>query len=149
MTYSNATLELSMEAYDEIYDKLKAAGYGPFSASGVIGMNGIEISREVKAIDCLFGSNTLSSNIELSPTLTVTLGDVVRVAFTESGLTVAEWNAIPEAMQDSLLNSAILTMKNEAYEASTIVIEVDNDMKDVLLHYFAHNFPDTIKVLKK
>lgn len=42
-----------------------------------------------------------------------------------------------------------LTNWMKARGVSVLVLEVDNDMKDHILHYFAHRFPYTIKVIKK
>jgi hypothetical protein len=46
MTYTVATLELSPTAFDEIAEKLKAAGYGhAFMPGGSIDMSGIAVAR--------------------------------------------------------------------------------------------------------
>jgi hypothetical protein len=56
---------------------------------------------------CLYGSSTLPSEIELAEDRFVTLSDVVAAAHERSGLTVEAWNAIPEAEREALLNAEV------------------------------------------
>ena len=44
----------------------------------------------------------------------VQLGDVVRRAFSDSELTVEEWNDMPEESREDLLAGTIAIMKHEA-----------------------------------
>lgn len=68
-------------------------------------------NRSQKPTEVLNGSNTLPSQIELAEGKTVTLGDVVRHAFTASGLSVENWNNQDAAKRDELLQASIDTMK--------------------------------------
>lgn len=49
MTYTYATLEISRAAYDEIYEKLKAAGYdSAIEDEGLIDMHGIALTWDAE-----------------------------------------------------------------------------------------------------
>lgn len=61
----------------------------------------------------LFGSSILPSMI-LIVDKEVQLGDVVRRAFADSGLTVEEWNNLPEHEREDSLARAISVMRFEA-----------------------------------
>lgn len=52
--------------------------------------------------DMLIGSNVLASTYEIAGK-TVTLGDIVAAAHKLSGMTVEEWNALPEDDRDALI----------------------------------------------
>lgn len=66
---------------------------------------------QTKATDVLNGSSTLPAQIELAEGKSVTLGDVVRYAFTASGLSVEDWNKQEAAKLDELLQASIVVMK--------------------------------------
>lgn len=60
----------------------------------------------------LNGSNTLPAQIELAEGKSVPLGDVVRHAFSASGLSVEDWNKLEPAKADELLLASIETLKS-------------------------------------
>jgi hypothetical protein len=81
-----------------------------------------DIYREVKAepekpieahIETLLGSSVLPSMVEIGPNIYVQLGDVVARAHTESGLTLADWNAMANDEREALLAATVDAMKAE------------------------------------
>ncbi len=75
--------------------------------------------------ETLNGSNTLPATIEISEGNSVQLGDVVLAAYSDSGMTVDEWNALDDAARDGLLNQAVEAMKatdNEARNAPKFTV---------------------------
>lgn len=64
--------------------------------------------------DTLIGTNILPALIEIAPGKEVPLGEVVAKAHAKSGLSLEEWNALPEADRDALLTSMVDELKAEA-----------------------------------
>ncbi len=64
--------------------------------------------------DILNGSSTLPAMIEIAAGKSFQLGEIVRTAFSESGLTVEAWNALDETERDRRLNAVIDAMKTLA-----------------------------------
>ena len=60
----------------------------------------------------LYGSNSFCSSFVING-VTYTLGDVVRYAFAQSGLSHDEWNERPEVERDIALVLAIRDIKNQ------------------------------------
>lgn len=61
----------------------------------------------------LMGSSLLPSIIRIG-SKEIQLGEVVRRAFAESGLTVDEWNALKELTREHLLARVVYEMRDEA-----------------------------------
>lgn len=81
-----------------------------------------DIYREVKAepekpieahIETLLGSSVLPSMVEIGPEISVQLGEVVARAHTESGLSIADWNAMADDAREALLAATVEAMKAE------------------------------------
>lgn len=81
-----------------------------------------DVYREVKAmpdkpiqthIETLLGSSVLPSMIDLGEGLTVQLGTVVARAHKESGLSIPDWNALPNDAREALLAETVEAMKAE------------------------------------
>ncbi|WP_137136621.1 hypothetical protein [Rhizobium sp. FKY42] len=67
-------------------------------------------TEKLKDNETLNGSNTFPDLIEIAPDLKLQLGEVVFVTQQESGLSVEQWNALPETERDVLLSKAISAM---------------------------------------
>ena len=74
--------------------------------------------------ETLNGSNTLPATIEISEGHSVQLGTIVSAAYQNSGLSVAAWNALPEAERDELLNQVIADFK-----ATAVIESLPEEMK--------------------
>lgn len=64
--------------------------------------------------ELLLGSDILPASIQISPELAVSLGDVVAKAHQNSGLSVADWNALASDAREKLLLDTVETMQREA-----------------------------------
>ncbi|MFA6904125.1 MAG: hypothetical protein WC236_13700 [Gallionellaceae bacterium] len=65
--------------------------------------------------ECLIGTNNLPSVIDIDGT-DVSLGDVVRYAFSHSKLSVTEWNALPYYERDKLLLNQVDFLRRIKHE---------------------------------
>lgn len=81
--------------------------------------------------ETLNGSNTLPALIEITPTLSVQLGEVVLAAFQLSGLTAEAWNALPEAERDVVLNAAIETLKAGEREKAAAAKKAEDEAAEL------------------
>ncbi|MGE6741723.1 hypothetical protein ACQKGC_15730 [Allorhizobium pseudoryzae] len=63
------------------------------------------------AVETLLGSSVLPSLVDIGLDAPVQLGEVVMAAHAESGLTIADWNALPDAEREKLLAEALENMK--------------------------------------
>lgn len=70
-------------------------------------------SKAAKPEAVLHGSSTLPSLVAIGAA-EVALGDIVRRAFTDSGLAVADWNGLTDAERDARLAATIATLEAEA-----------------------------------
>lgn len=59
----------------------------------------------------LYGTDSLGASIILSDLVSVSLGDVVRSAYEESGLTVQAWNALAQPERDKLILTVVTRAK--------------------------------------
>ncbi len=59
----------------------------------------------------LYGTDSLGASIILSDQVSVSLGDVVRSAYEESGLTVQAWNALAQPERDKLILTVVTRAK--------------------------------------
>lgn len=57
--------------------------------------------------EALFGSNILPSTMYRPGGERVQLGDIVREAYRRSGLTISEWNHLPEEKRDEVLQIVV------------------------------------------
>lgn len=64
-------------------------------------------------IESLLGSSVLPSMVEIGAGLQIQLGTLVARSHEESGLSIQEWNALPEAEREALLASTLDVMKAE------------------------------------
>lgn len=71
-----------------------------------------------RPVEALLGSDILPASIELTPTLSVQLGDVVGHAFEVSGLSVDEFNAQHPSHREEQLQAAIAEMRQAAEQAA-------------------------------
>lgn len=81
-----------------------------------------DIYREVKAepekpieahIETLLGSSVLPPMVEIGPDISVQLGEIVARAHTESGLSIADWNAMANDEREALLAATVDAMTAE------------------------------------
>jgi hypothetical protein len=63
------------------------------------------------AVETLLGSSVLPSLIDIGLDAPVLLGQIVMAAHAESGLTIADWNALPDTEREKLLAEAVENMK--------------------------------------
>lgn len=87
------------------------------------------------ADDMLLGSNVLPAMIEIAPGNEAQLGAVVSRAHKESGLSVADWNALPNEDRETRLAATVDAMRAEA--ASPASIDHTAFAKDALLEIAA------------
>lgn len=90
--------------------------------------------------DMLLGSNVLPSMVEIAPGMEVQLGAVVMRSHKESGLSVADWNALAEDEREAKLAATVEAMKAE--EAAKPVNPAKHS-KDELLA-IAANTPNAV-----
>lgn len=64
--------------------------------------------------DTLIGTNILPALIEIAPGKKIQLGEVVTKAHAKSGLSLEDWNALPEADRDAPLTAMVDELKAEA-----------------------------------
>ncbi|WP_137136561.1 hypothetical protein [Rhizobium sp. FKY42] len=62
----------------------------------------------------LIGSNILPDQVEIAPGKSVPLGEIVAKAHEKSGLSIEDWNALPQADRDALLTATVDELKAEA-----------------------------------
>jgi len=67
----------------------------------------------------LIGTNILPAEIAISEGLSVQLGEIVAKAHERSGLSIEEWNALPEGERDALLLNEVEQVKSAALEAAS------------------------------
>lgn len=73
-----------------------------------------QAATEQKNPPILYGSSVLPAIIELHGGLTASLGDVVRESHAASGLSMDEWNALPEAEREARLAETVAGMAAQA-----------------------------------
>lgn len=83
------------------------------------------------ADDMLLGSSVLPSLIEIAAGTEVQLGAVVARAHKKSGLSVADWNVLPNDDREAKLVATVDTMRAEA--AAPAVVDHTAHAKDALL----------------
>lgn len=91
------------------------------AASGIVKVKSDEA-------ETLLGSSVLPANVEIGEKKSVQLGDIVALAHKTSGLTLADWNALPEADREAKLAETVETLKAEeaalvAAAAAAVVTE--------------------------
>ena len=67
-----------------------------------------------QSADTLIGTNILPALIEIALGKEVQLGEVVTKAHAKSGLSLEDWNALPEVDRDALLTAMVDELKAEA-----------------------------------
>lgn len=73
--------------------------------------------------DVLYGSDNFPADVVIVDGVTVPLGDVVRRAFTDSTLTVADFNALEQRDRDALLDIAVDALRGEHRAAAAAAAE--------------------------
>lgn len=68
----------------------------------------------------LFGSSILASHVDIGLEARVQLGEIVRAAHAESGLSVEAWNALPDADREERLANAVEAMKAAVIADATL-----------------------------
>lgn len=66
------------------------------------------------SVEMLLGSTMLPPEITISDDITVSLSQVVSTAHSESGLTIKEWNALPDDEREAMLVKTINSMTENA-----------------------------------
>lgn len=84
-------------------DKAKEAE----AASGIV-----QVVKSDEA-ETLLGSSVLPANVEIGEKKSVQLGEIVAAAHKASGLTLADWNALPEADREAKLAETVEALKTE------------------------------------
>lgn len=69
---------------------------------------------DVTTIDTLLGSSALPAILKITDDVTITLGDLVARAHTESGMSVEEWNTQPDAEREFALEDLLEMLRAEA-----------------------------------
>lgn len=67
-----------------------------------------------QSADTLIGTNILPALIEIASGKEIPLGDLVAKAHANSGHSLEEWNALPEADRDALLTAMVDELKAQA-----------------------------------
>lgn len=80
----------------------------PASAAERFGIvDGAPPAKARRRHDMLLGSSILPAMVAITATLTLQLGEIVLAAQEASGLTVDDWNALPEAEREAKLQATV------------------------------------------
>jgi hypothetical protein len=66
----------------------------------------------------LHGTNALPAIVEIAAGKSVQLGEIVRAAHAQSGLSVEDWNALPQENRDDLLRKIVADLRADPDAAS-------------------------------
>jgi len=67
--------------------------------------------QRVKSLSILIGTDSLPAHVDVGGDTSVALGDLVRAAHEESGLSVEQWNELPQVDRDGAIHAVLQRAK--------------------------------------